>query len=55
MMNAYEVHSEQRDAHWVAWITRSGEQKPHRAVLLVAASQREAESRAREWADRQSD
>jgi hypothetical protein len=47
----YQVHSEARGPHWVAWITREGSTKPDRSILLVAASQAEAESRARKWAE----
>lgn len=48
----FEVHSEARGPHWVAWITHPGESGPHQSVLLVGASQEEAESRARAWAAR---
>jgi hypothetical protein len=50
---AYEVHSEARGAHWVAWITRAGSTKPERSVILVGATQAEAEAAARQWADSQ--
>lgn len=46
---AFQVHSEARGPHWVAWITRPGETGPYRSVLLVGASKEEAESRARKW------
>lgn len=46
---AFEVHSEARGPHWVAWITPPGENGPFRSVLLVGASQKEAETRARDW------
>ncbi len=49
----YEVHSEARGAHWVAWITRGGSVKPERSVVLVGATQAEAEDAARQWADSQ--
>jgi hypothetical protein len=48
---AYEVHSEVRGPHWIAWITRGGATKPDRSVVLVAANQAEAEARARRWAE----
>ena len=48
---SYEVHSEARGPHWIAWITRAGSDKPDRSVVLVAASQAEAEARARRWAE----
>lgn len=47
----YEVHSEERGHHFVAWITRAGSAKPDKSVLLVAASKEEAEARARLWAE----
>jgi hypothetical protein len=46
---AFQVHSEARGPHWVAWITQPGASGPYRSVVLVGASQEEAESRARKW------
>jgi hypothetical protein len=46
----YEIHTEARGSHWISWITRGGSQKPDRSIVLVAASQAEAEARARLWA-----
>ena len=51
-VSAYEVHSEARGPHWVAWITRGGT-KPERSVLVVGETQGEAEAAARKWADQQ--
>jgi len=48
---SYQIHSEARGPHWVAWITRDGATKPDRSILLVAASQQEAEARAKRWAE----
>jgi hypothetical protein len=48
----YQVHTEARGPHWIGWITRGDSQKPYRSVVLVAASQEEAEARARAWAER---
>ena len=48
--SAYEIHSEERGHHFVAWVTRPGSTKPDKSVLLVAASREEAETRARHWA-----
>jgi hypothetical protein len=53
-MSTYEVHTEARGPHWIAWITRDGAEKPHESVILVARTQQEAETRARAWADRPS-
>jgi hypothetical protein len=50
----YQIHSEARGAHWIAWITRGSDIKPDRSVVLVAASQDEAEARARRWAEQSS-
>ena len=43
----YQIHTEARGPHWIAWITRDGSTKPDRSVVLVAAIQEEAEARAR--------
>jgi hypothetical protein len=51
--NSYDVHSEARGPHWVAWITRGGSAKPERSVIVVGATQAEAEAAARQWADSQ--
>ena len=48
---SYEIQSEARGPHWIAWITRPGGGKPDRSVILVAGSQAEAEARARNWAE----
>jgi hypothetical protein len=48
---SYQIHSEARGPHWIAWITREGNPKPERSIVLVAASKDEAEARARRWAE----
>ena len=48
---SYQIHSEARGPHWIAWITREGSPKPDRSIVLVAASKDEAEARARRWAE----
>ncbi len=53
-MESYEVHTEQRNAHWVGWITRGGDARPYRSVLVIAATREEAEKRTKEWAERAS-
>jgi hypothetical protein len=50
--SAHHVHSEQRGPHWVAWIADASG-KPVRSVVLVGRSKKEAEARARWWADSQ--
>ena len=51
--SAYQIHTEARGPHWISWITRGGETKPDRSVVLVAASQEEAQARAERWAEQQ--
>ena len=46
-----QILSEARGPHWIAWVSRDGSGKPDRSVVLVAASQEEAEARARRWAE----
>jgi hypothetical protein len=52
-IGSYQIHTEARGPHWVAWITTGTDNKPYRSVLLIAASQAEAEARAKAWADQQ--
>lgn len=47
----YQIHTEARGPHWIGWITRGGNTKPDRSVVLVAATEQEAEERARRWAE----
>jgi hypothetical protein len=47
----YEIHSEARGPHWIAWITRGGAAKPERSVVVVGATQAEAEASAKQWAE----
>jgi len=49
--SAFEIHSEARGPHWVAWLTQPGDKGPYHSVLHVGASKEEAEARARAWAD----
>jgi hypothetical protein len=49
----YQIHTESRGPHWIAWISRAADNKPERSIVLVAASQQEAEERARRWAEQQ--
>jgi len=52
-LGSYQIHSEARGPHWIAWITTGTDAKPYRSVVLIAATQAEAESRARDWAEQQ--
>jgi hypothetical protein len=53
-MTSYQVFSEPRGPHWIAWISHDGSGKPHQSVILIARTQEEAETRARAWGDRSS-
>lgn len=44
------IHSEARGPHWVAWIADANG-KPVRSVVLVGRTQKEAEGRAKIWAE----
>jgi hypothetical protein len=48
---SFQIHSEARGPHWIAWVSRDGSGKPDRAVVLVAATREEAEARAQRWAE----
>ena len=47
----YQVHSEARGPHWIAWVSRDGSGKPAGAVVLVAETRELAEERAQRWAE----
>jgi hypothetical protein len=51
---AYEIHSEARGPHWIAWVTRGAGAAPDRSIVLIGASKDEAESRARRFAEQTS-
>jgi hypothetical protein len=48
---SYTVHTAERGPHWVAWLTVGADTKPERSIILIAATQQEAEARARQWAE----
>ena len=48
---SYTIHTEARGPHWIACLTVGSDSKPERSVILIAATQAEAEARARQWAD----
>jgi hypothetical protein len=50
---SFEIRSEARGPHWVAWLARTADGAPEQSVLLVGRTQGEAEARARLWAERQ--
>jgi hypothetical protein len=46
----FEVRSEQRGPHWIAWLAAGADPRPVKAVIIVDGSKDEAEARARQWA-----
>jgi len=51
---SYQIHSEARGPHWIAWVSRDGSGKPERSVILVAETRELAEARAERWAQQTS-
>ena len=51
---SFQIHTASRGPHWISWISRTPDGKPERSIVLVAASQSEAEARAKRWAETQS-
>jgi hypothetical protein len=47
----YEIRSELRGGHWVAWVVRTPDGKPDGSILLVGRTKKEAEQRADDWAN----
>lgn len=50
---SYEIHSEARGPHWIAWVSRDGSGKPDRNVVVVGETREVAEAHARRWAEQQ--
>jgi hypothetical protein len=48
---SYQIHSEARGPHWIAWVSRDAGGKPDRSVILVGETKEKAEANARRWAD----
>jgi len=48
---SFQIHSEARGPHWIAWVSRDQSDKPYRSVVIVAETRELAESRARRWAE----
>ena len=47
---SFQIHSQERGPHWIAWVSRDGSGKPYRSVVIVGATQKEAEAHAERWA-----
>ena len=52
MSGTFEVRSEAKGSHWIAWVCRDEQGAPDGAVVLVGQTQKEAEERARAWGER---
>ena len=50
----YQIHSEARGPHWIAWVSRDGSGKPDRSVILIGENREKAEANAQRWADQTS-
>ena len=48
----FEIRSEARGPHWVAWLARTPDAGPEQSILIVGQTRPEAEARARRWAER---
>jgi hypothetical protein len=48
---SFQIHTEARGPHWIAWVSRDGIGKPDRSVILVARTREEAEARAQRRAE----
>ncbi len=51
----FEIHSEARGPHWIAWVSRPGSQLPDRSVILIGKTKADAIARATAWAAAQVD
>jgi hypothetical protein len=49
---SFEIRSEARGPHWVAWLSRPGETTPYQSILVVGATRDEAQAKARDYATR---
>ena len=51
---SYEIRSEARGPHWIAWVSRDASGKPDRSIILVGETRETAEANARRWAEQSS-
>ena len=50
----YQIHTEARGPHWIAWVSRDGSGKPDRSIILVGETKEKAAANAQRWADQSS-
>ena len=48
----FDIKTESRSAHWIAWVTRGTSDKALGSVILVGQTRDEAESHARIWLEK---
>ena len=48
----FDIKTESRGAHWIAWVTRGASDKPLDSVILVGQTRDEAVAEASIWADK---
>lgn len=46
----FDIRSEERGPHWIAWLAGDSAGKPVNAVVLIGETKEEAETRARDYA-----
>ena len=51
--STYQIQSEARGPHWIAWVSRDASGKPDRSVVVIGETKEEAEKNARRWAESQ--
>ena len=57
MFGSFDIRSQPRGPHWIAWIVRQDSDKrdkpdkPDRAIVFVGATREDAEARARAFAE----
>ena len=50
--SGFDIKTESRGSHWIAWVTRGTGDTPLDSVILVGQTRDEAESQAQTWADK---
>ena len=51
--STYQIQSQARGPHWIAWVSRDATGKPDQSVVVIGETKEEAEENARRWAERQ--
>jgi hypothetical protein len=51
---SYQIYTEVRGPHWIAWVSRDGSGKPEKSVILVGETKEKAEANAQRWAEQSS-